>query len=165
TAVIVSLDINLPKETDKNQWQSNLNNEFDLKVKNILVVEDNPVNQMVMKSILKKWENTTFDTAFNGIEALEKLKINKFDLILMDLQMPDMDGYEATLAIREGQCGEENRNIPIIAVTADATDKAKNKVYQVGMDDYLTKPVDKDLLFEKVKNSLWLKEIDISKAI
>lgn len=165
TAVIVSLDMNLPKETDKNQWQSNLNNEFDLKVKNILVVEDNPVNQMVMKSILKKWENTTFDTAFNGIEALEKLKINKFDLILMDLQMPEMDGYEATLAIREGQCGEENRNIPIIAVTADATDKAKNKVYQVGMDDYLTKPVDKDLLLEKVKNSLWLKEIDISKAI
>lgn len=165
TSVIVNLDMTVPEETEKKMWLSTFSNEFDLKEKNILVVEDNPVNQMVMKSILKKWKNTSFDTAFNGIEALQKLKENKFDLILMDLQMPEMDGYEATLAIREGQCGEENKNIPIIAVTADATDKAKNKVYEVGMDDYLTKPVDKDLLFEQVSKALWLKEIDISKAI
>lgn len=136
----------------------NLNDEKSdasiLSDRKILVVEDNPVNQMVMKSILKKWDGISFDLALNGLEALDKLSSGNFDLILMDLQMPEMDGYEATIAIREGKTGQENTKIPIIAVTADATDKARNKVYEVGMDDYLTKPVDKDLLLEKVKNQL-----------
>ncbi|MCS4436235.1 hybrid sensor histidine kinase/response regulator [Aquiflexum gelatinilyticum] len=137
---------------------------YDLQGKNILVVEDNPVNQLVMKSILKKWKNTTFDTAMNGLEALEKLSAGKFDLILMDLQMPEMDGYEATEAIRKGDCGDLNKSIPIIAVTADATEKAKKKVMEVGMDEYITKPVDQEELFIKVKKCLYLQTLDISQV-
>ncbi|WP_332910596.1 ATP-binding protein [Algoriphagus boritolerans] len=97
-----------------------------LKGKSILVVEDNPVNQLVIKSILRKWEGITFDFAGHGIEALDRLNSKSFDLILMDLQMPEMDGYEATEAIRKGQGGDRHTNIPIIAVTADTTEKKQN---------------------------------------
>jgi signal transduction histidine kinase/CheY-like chemotaxis protein len=138
---------------------------YDLEGKNILVVEDNPVNQLVMKSILKKWKNTTFENAINGLEALDKLRTRKFDLILMDLQMPEMDGYEATEAIRKGECGDLYKSIPIIAVTADATEKAKMKVMEVGMDEYITKPVDQEELYSKVKKSFYLQTLDISQVV
>ncbi|MDP3471821.1 MAG: ATP-binding protein, partial [Algoriphagus sp.] len=127
-----------------------------LKGKSILVVEDNPVNQLVIKSILRKWEGITFDFAGHGLEALEKLNSKSFDLILMDLQMPEMDGYEATVAIRGGKGGLRHTNIPIIAVTADTTEKSKIHANSVGMDDYMTKPVDSELLFEKVLKAFYL---------
>lgn len=133
-----------------------------LKGKSILVVEDNPVNQLVIKSILRKWEGITFDFAGHGLEALVKLNSKSFDLILMDLQMPEMDGYEATVAIREGQAGPKHTNIPIIAVTADTTEKSKIHATSVGMDDYMTKPVDSDLLLEKVLKAFYLEKIEIS---
>ena len=71
--------------------------------------------------------------------------------MLMDLQMPVMDGYEATIAIRNGEAGEENKNIPIIAVTADVMETTKEKVIEIGMNKYLSKPIDKDLLFVSIK--------------
>ncbi|SEF64453.1 hybrid sensor histidine kinase/response regulator [Algoriphagus boritolerans] len=132
-----------------------------LKGKSILVVEDNPVNQLVIKSILRKWEGITFDFAGHGIEALDRLNSKSFDLILMDLQMPEMDGYEATEAIRKGQGGDRHTNIPIIAVTADTTEKSKIRASTVGMDDYLTKPVDAELLLEKVVKAIYLDKIEI----
>lgn len=150
TTVHLSIDFLIVEEKRQSK-QKITHTDIPQKICNILVVEDNPVNQLVMKSILKKWPSTTFDTAANGLLALEKLKESTFDLILMDLQMPEMDGYEATLAIRKGECGENYVNIPIIAVTADATDKAKNKVFEVGMDDYTTKPIDSDELYTKAK--------------
>lgn len=160
TAVSISLEFDQPESKQATEVLKPL--DFDLEKKHLLIVEDNPVNQLVMKSILKKWKNTSFDVAFNGLEALEKLKSGKFDLILMDLQMPEMDGYEATEAIRNGSCGTTFQSIPIIAVTADATEKAKSRVYEVGMDDYTTKPVDAELLYSKVKNALELQTVDIS---
>jgi two-component system, sensor histidine kinase LadS len=132
-----------------------------LKEKSILVVEDNPVNQLVIKSILRKWEGITFDFAGHGLEALEKMQNKSFDLILMDLQMPEMDGYEATEAIRNGQAGPKHTNIPIIAVTADTTEKSKVRANAVGMDDYMTKPVDAELLLEKVLKAFYLEKIQI----
>lgn len=132
-----------------------------LKGKSILVVEDNPVNQLVIKSILRKWEGITFDFAGHGLEALEKLNSKSFDLILMDLQMPEMDGYEATVAIRGGQGGLRHTNVPIIAVTADTTEKSKIHANSVGMDDYMTKPVDSELLFEKVLKAFYLEKLEI----
>jgi two-component system, sensor histidine kinase LadS len=132
-----------------------------LKGKSILVVEDNPVNQLVIKSILRKWEGIAFDFAGHGLEALEKMQNKSFDLILMDLQMPEMDGYEATEAIRNGQAGPKHTNIPIIAVTADTTEKSKVRASAVGMDDYMTKPVDAELLLEKVLNAFYLEKIQI----
>lgn len=129
--------------------------------KSILVVEDNPVNQLVMKSILRKWKGITFDFAGNGLEALGKLNAKSFDLILMDLQMPEMDGYEATEAIRFGQGGDQHTNIPIIAVTADTTEKSKVRANAIGMDDYMTKPVDAEILFEKVLKAFYLEKIEL----
>ncbi len=123
---------------------------YDLLGSNILVVEDDPINQMVLKMILKKWEGTEISFANNGAEGLEKLKEASFDLVLMDLQMPVMDGYEACIAIRKGDAGIENKNIPIIAVTADVMESTKQRVISIGMDDYLAKPVHRDRLYAKM---------------
>ena len=125
--------------------------EYDLKGKAILVVEDNAMNQMVIKMITKKWLNTTVDFANNGEEGVKKLTENHYDIILMDLQMPIMDGYEATIAIRNGEAGENKKSIPIIALTADVMETTKTRVIEIGMNKYLSKPVDKDLLFEIIK--------------
>lgn len=125
--------------------------DYDLNGKTILVVEDNAMNQMVIKMITKKWLNTTVDFANNGQEGVEKLMENHYDIILMDLQMPVMDGYEATIAIRNGQAGENKKSIPIIALTADVMESTKERVIEIGMNKYLSKPVDKDTLFEIIK--------------
>jgi CheY-like chemotaxis protein len=121
---------------------------------NILVVEDNPINQMVIKIIAKNWEDANVEFANNGEEGLDILKRNNFDIILMDLQMPVMDGYEATIAIRNGEAGGDKVNIPIIAVTADVMEGTKQRVSQIGMDDYMSKPVDADLLKTKITHLL-----------
>ncbi len=126
-------------------------NEYDLNGKSILVVEDNAMNQMVIKMITKKWLNTTVDFANNGQEGVQKLMDNHYDIVLMDLQMPIMDGYEATIAIRNGEAGEEKKAIPIIALTADVMESTKTRVIEIGMNKYLSKPVDKDTLFEIIK--------------
>ncbi|CAM4110164.1 hybrid sensor histidine kinase/response regulator [Gillisia limnaea] len=123
---------------------------YDLLGSKILVVEDDPINQMVLKMIFKKWKGTQFSFASNGAEGLEKLKEESFDLILMDLQMPVMDGYEACITIRKGDAGAKNKNIPIIAVTADVMESTKQRVIRIGMDDYLAKPVHKDRLYVKI---------------
>lgn len=131
--------------------------------KHILVVEDNRVNQLVIKSILKKWNGVTFAFANHGLEALDLLHAEKFDLVLMDLQMPEMDGYEATQAIRAGKGREIHQGIPIIAVTADTTETSKNRVQAVGMDDYMNKPVDAEILKEKAAKALYLETIQLEK--
>ena len=120
---------------------------YDLKGKSLLVVEDNPINQMVVKMITKKWLNTTVVYANNGLECLDAFKTNHFDIVLMDLQMPLMDGYEATIAIRNGEAGAANTSIPIIAVTADVMESTKLRVAEIGMNDYLSKPIKKDSLY------------------
>lgn len=123
---------------------------YDLKGKEILVVEDNAMNQLVIKMIVKKWENTTVTYTKNGLEAIEALKSHSFAIVLMDLQMPVMDGYEATIAIRKGEAGIENKDLPIIAITADVMDATKERVFELGMNGYLSKPIDKDLLFKTI---------------
>ena len=124
---------------------------FDLHGKSILVVEDNAINQMVIKMITKKWLNTSVVYANNGQEGLEILQQQHFDIILMDLQMPIMNGYEATIAIRNGEAGEANTNIPIIAVTADVMETTKIRVKEIGMNTYLSKPLKNDVLFDAVE--------------
>jgi signal transduction histidine kinase/CheY-like chemotaxis protein len=124
---------------------------YDLNGKNILVVEDNAINQMVIKKITQKWLNTNVIFANNGQEGLDCFKTNRFDLVLMDLQMPVMDGYEATIAIRKGLAGAENSNIPIIAVTADVMETTKQRVIEIGMNHYLSKPIKNETLFEAIR--------------
>jgi CheY-like chemotaxis protein/nitrogen-specific signal transduction histidine kinase len=127
---------------------------FDLGGKNILVAEDNAINQMVIKMITKKWGNTTVSYANNGQEALDWLGKEKFDIILMDLQMPVMDGYEATIAIRNGEAGADYTNIPIVAVTADVMETTKLRVKEIGMNHYLSKPLKNETLYKVVKDLL-----------
>lgn len=127
------------------------NKEYNLNGKKILVVEDNAMNQMVLKMITKKWLNTEVDYAFNGEEALHLMNTIKYDIVLMDLQMPVMDGYEATIEIRKGNSGLNDKNIPIIAVTADVMETTKDRVKEIGMNYYLSKPINKDILFETIQ--------------
>ena len=106
----------------------------------ILVVEDNATNQLVARTILQKLGHHV-DVAANGAEALDLLQLIPFNLVLMDCQMPVMDGLEATRRIRNGEAGETRRQIPIIAMTAHAFEEDKQRCLASGMDDYLSKPV------------------------
>ncbi|HEX9150613.1 MAG TPA: response regulator, partial [Flavobacterium sp.] len=120
---------------------------LDTEIKNIkvLVVEDIALNQLLMKTLLDDF-GFARDIAENGKIAIEKLKEKDYDVILMDLQMPEMNGFEATEYIRNTM----NSAIPIIALTADVTTADLAKCKAVGMDDYLAKPVDERLLYSKI---------------
>ena len=111
----------------------------------ILVVEDNSINQKVAKAILEHLGYHS-DLAVNGTEALEKIQAGSYDLILMDCQMPVMDGYDATRKVR--QLEDDKRDVPIIAMTAHAISGDREKYIQAGMNDYISKPVDPDKLGE-----------------
>jgi len=120
----------------------------------ILLVEDNTMNQFLAQQILKKWK-TEVTLAENGIEAIRLLRKDKYDIVLMDIHMPEMNGYEATQKIRSGEAQVE-KDIPIIALTADAFDETKSKVLNTGMNDFVTKPFKQEELYQKI--SLYLKK-------
>jgi signal transduction histidine kinase/CheY-like chemotaxis protein len=114
----------------------------------VLLVEDNLINQEVMLAILEDLE-ISVDVADDGIEALKILgdsHQHPFDLIIMDCQMPNLDGYEATRRIRAGDAGEAFRDIPITALTAHAMEGEKEKCFDAGMNEFLTKPIDTEAL-------------------
>ena len=112
---------------------------------NVLVAEDIPLNQLLMKTILDEF-GFEMEIAENGKIAIEKLKTTKFDIILMDLQMPEVNGFEATEHIRNVL----KSSIPIIALTADVTTVDLAKCKAVGMNDYIAKPVDERVLYSKI---------------
>ncbi len=114
----------------------------------VLMVEDNPLNQMVTEKLLSSWEMDV-DIANNGREGVEKYQSGFYDLILMDVQMPEMDGYLATQKIRELE-KVNGHHIPIIALTANAVMGIDQKCIAAGMDDYLAKPIDIKHLFDKI---------------
>jgi len=121
--------------------------ELDTEIKNIkvLVVEDMPLNQLLMKTLLDDF-GFERDIAENGKIAIEKLKDKSYDIILMDLQMPEMNGFEATEYIRNTL----QSSVPIIALTADVTTADLAKCKAIGMNDYIAKPVDERLLYSKI---------------
>lgn len=121
--------------------------ELDNEIKDIkvLVVEDIALNRLLIKTLLDDF-GFEHDIAVNGKIAIEKLKENSYDIILMDLQMPEMNGFEATDYIRNRM----NSTIPIIALTADVTTVDLTKCKAVGMNDYIAKPVDEKLLYNKI---------------
>ncbi len=114
---------------------------------NILVVEDNLINQLLVIKVLKKRGFET-DVAENGLIALNKCENNDFDIILMDLQMPEMDGYEATQKIRELKT--DKSNIPIIAMSAHTFKGEYERCIEIGMNDFISKPFDTKELYEKI---------------
>ena len=119
--------------------------DIDINSINILVVEDMELNQLLMKTLLDDF-GFECDIAANGKLAIEKLKTKTYDIILMDLQMPEMNGFEATEYIRNTM----KSDIPIIALTADVTTVDVQKCKAVGMNDYVSKPVDERLLYSKL---------------
>jgi CheY-like chemotaxis protein len=120
--------------------------EKDKRKIRVLVAEDVVLNQLLIKTLLDGF-GFEWEIAGNGEIAVEKLQSSSFDIILMDLQMPVMDGYEATKQIRSVL----NSHIPIIALTADVTTMDRGKCSVLGMDDYLAKPFDEKDLFNKIR--------------
>ncbi len=115
-----------------------------------LIVEDTVFNQRLAVELLKKYfSNVDMELAENGQIALEKIRQNNYDLILMDVKMPVMDGFEATRAIRKMD-DLEKRNVPVIAVTANAIPEQLEQCQKAGMDDYVTKPINGEDLFSKI---------------
>ena len=116
----------------------------------ILVAEDTPFNQKFIARLLDRWGHQAVIVE-NGRKAIEVLTREKFDLVLMDVQMPEMDGFEATAAIRirEAETGE---HVPIIAMTAHAMKGDRERCIEVGMDDYVPKPISANALFAAIKN-------------
>lgn len=149
TTFEVMLPLKVLRERKKTGQNIDLENK-DLGGSSLLIVEDNVLNQMVLKKMLDGWEGTEYEVAENGQVALEQMSEQAFDLILMDLQMPVMDGYEATTEIRKGAAGERHAQIPIVAVTADTMDKTRHGVEEMGIEGYLTKPVSNDDLYRTV---------------
>lgn len=145
----VVLDFEVADAADRG---SETDREGRLRNTHILVVEDNMINQKVIERFLQKWE-VSVSLAEDGEEAIKIVKENDIDLIFMDLQMPQMDGYETTRAIRELEDTSKS-NLPIIALTAAALSEVKKKVYAVGMNDFITKPFDPESLREKIKQHL-----------
>ncbi|MDR0969322.1 MAG: response regulator [Lentimicrobiaceae bacterium] len=115
----------------------------------ILLFEDNELNQKFAIAVINRLGHTV-DLAENGLIGVEKYKKGSYDLILMDIQMPEMNGIEAAKAIREIE-NKEGKHTPIIAVTAFALDQDRRNCYEVGMDDFLTKPYKLNDLAEKIK--------------
>ena len=116
----------------------------------LLLAEDNPVNQRLAVRILEKWGHTV-TVAGNGRKAVEAWEREAFDLILMDLQMPELSGYEAVALIRSKE-QETGQRIPIVAMTAHAMEGDREKCLSAGMDHYVTKPIDRKRLFEAVES-------------
>ncbi len=127
----------------------------------LLVVEDNIMNQRYISGLLNKWK-IPFTIATDGKKAVEQSLKQHFDIILMDIQMPNMDGYEATLNIRN--TNNPNQKTPIVALTASAMIDQKNKTKVVGMDDFITKPFTPHQLMNALKRFIKTKELDLPEA-
>ena len=113
----------------------------------ILLAEDSQANRLVVAEILRR-DGFTVDVVADGLEATEAVKNLPFDLILMDIDMPEMDGIQATRVIRQAE--HEGGHMPIIALTAHADAKSSERFVAEGMDDYVSKPIDRQLLFDKI---------------
>ena len=113
-------------------------------MKKILIAEDNDSNFILMTYILKKYYQ--FERAKNGQEAVEMAEKNTYDIVLMDIKMPIMDGLEATKAIKE-----KFPDLPIIALTANAFDSDRQLALEVGCNDFISKPVSSDLCLQTIK--------------
>lgn len=153
TAVTGALSLSVDADYDEQVAIDELVADKALNQKCILLVEDNKVNQLVVSKMLAKL-GASVAIANHGEEALELLKEQRYDLILMDCQMPIMDGFETTDAIRKLSI----KQMPIIALTAISTERCERKCYTVGMDDFLTKPVNYDDL--QMKMTQWLHEYE-----
>lgn len=174
----INIKFQIPYSTDKSELAyilSTIANEFqDIKEEQlpsnihpdeirILLAEDNPINQTVIKEFLTR-RGYQVEIAQSGREVLEKIEKEQYHLILMDVEMPDMDGVQATKKIREIE-SKNGGHIPIIALTAYAFEDKKNYCLEMGMDDYLTKPIHPEKLLNTVAKTLAQRDVCISSSI
>ncbi|MEM7550755.1 MAG: ATP-binding protein [Bacteroidota bacterium] len=145
----LSLPVCQPTKPTLEKKNSFKKDEQNLNGVKVLLVEDNPTNKLVAKKFLKMW-NAEVSFAENGLEALEQIEKNDFDVVLMDLQMPIMDGYTATKKIRALK--NHKSGIPIAALTASAMLEIKDKAFEVGMNEYISKPFIPGELLSKIQN-------------
>jgi PAS domain S-box-containing protein len=124
--------------------------EKRLKNLNVLLVEDNAMNQLLARKVLSDW-GWNIMVVENGIEAIDKVTQNDFDIVLMDIQMPEMDGYEATRQIRN-TLPEAKRHVPIMAMTAHVMPSEEERCYNAGMNGYISKPFDTQTLYTKIES-------------
>jgi CheY-like chemotaxis protein len=146
------IEVKLPASGDVGTTVSREKVHKELKDINILLVEDNLINQKITLLTLKPLVNS-IDTASNGKEAIEKLNASNYDLILMDIVMPVMNGIIAAEKIRDLEAGSDN-HVPIIAITANAMIGDREKCLSAGIDEYLSKPFQPAVLIEKIKQLL-----------
>jgi len=125
-----------------------INNIKSLKGTRLLIAEDNQINVLLAKQFMKQWD-VDCDVAENGVIAYQLIQTNNYDLVLMDLQMPEMDGYQTTEKVRKLQ-GDKYAKLPIIALTASAMLDIKDKAFESGMNDYVSKPFNPDDLYRKI---------------
>lgn len=135
-------------EVNHHKMEEKAHSYSDLKDLKILLVEDNPINQLVTKDLLEEQE-AKVTIAGNGEIAMDVLKIFQFDIVLMDMQMPVLDGYQTMMLIREST-DPQLKAIPIIALTANAIDSEIQKCFSCGANDYLSKPFKPDSLYQKI---------------
>jgi signal transduction histidine kinase/CheY-like chemotaxis protein len=150
SAFYFAIMVDVPKEElEVQNTKDNFLKQQSAKSLNILLVEDDPVSQLIMKQIskMKGWQ---LKVASNGKEALDICRNCEYDLILMDIQMPEMSGFEVTQVIRENERLTDG-HVPIIATTAYAMSGDKEKCLKVGMDDYISKPIDMKKLCETIE--------------
>lgn len=143
---IFSLSYDYIEDPEQLAAAINVNNQEKISFKNIkaLIAEDNKTNQTLLKYTLKQWD-LDYDLAENGVQAIELINKNKYDIVLMDIQMPLLDGYEAAKKIRK----ELNAVIPIVAMTAHVLPTEREKCINAGMNDYISKPL-KEVEFLKI---------------
>jgi CheY-like chemotaxis protein len=148
-----SFILTLKKDTSKITIETTPSENIELFGKyKILLVEDNPFNQMVAEDTLKEWNGELeIDIIDNGKDAIQQLKENTYDLVLLDIQMPEMDGHEVCRIARN----ELKITTPILAMTAQATQKEIETCFLNGMNDYISKPFEEKTLFSKIVN--WIK--------
>ncbi len=129
----------------------------------ILMAEDNEINQKLNAIVLRKLGHEV-TVAKNGLVVLEQMRKTMFDLILMDIEMPHMDGIEATLRIRKGEVGMEKKDIPIIAMTAHVQDEIRKQCFDAGMDEYIGKPIKIELLGSRLEKVMHNKGIAVIRS-
>jgi PAS domain S-box-containing protein len=133
----------------KSQKSTYLAKRRSLENASILVAEDNAVNQILIRKFLTKWEVGNVVVASDGQEALDKFHSGEFDLVLLDLQMPELDGFEVAKAIRNHP-DPKKKSVPILALTAASLNEIKEDMKISGMDDFVPKPFTPEILFEKI---------------
>ena len=148
TTFLVKIPYEIGKLNSKKEPKNNKESELITPKINILICEDNRMNQLLAKKVFSEWDIIP-DIAEDGLIGVKMLKENNYDLILMDLNMPRMDGIEATIAIRSLTDSSKSQ-IPIIAMTAHALPEQKQKCLDAGMDDYLSKPFKTEDLIKKI---------------